>query len=478
MASGKIPIHRFLTAFITAPVLAVAAACLLSAPACAQASTASSGTPASSHPSIEERLAKLEAEVASLRQENRQLRAQIGMDATPANDTAVAASTGPAAPASTPAPGKSIVAPLPPASPVIKPTGSEQWLSVGGFVQFQAEFGDPVDVRFNSTNGTTDNAKNDRFFLRRARIVLDGHFAEDFDFRISSEMGGSVTESSSMRGQLTDGYIAWKLRPAFSLTLGQFKTSYGFEFLSSDLTIYPIEHALVTDVLSLGRQIGGQARGSLLNSRLNYAAGVFNGNSVDINTNDNDSFLYLGRINFSPVKGRISALDWDAIWMVGVNGYRSKDDAVRLSNYLPSTTNFAGKRKGWGVDTQLRIGPWDIWGEYLETEFDPDLAVMSPAQMAGSTTARGWYLQGTYTIAPEKWQFLVRYDTFTPDISVTGNDSKSWTFGVNYLLKGDDLKLMFNYINGSPFYHIKAGATGDDSASNAQRFLFRLQAVF
>lgn len=480
MASGKIRLHRLLPTLAKASALALAAACFSAIPARAQTPPAASDASAAKALSIEERLAKLEAEIVSLRQENRELRARTGMDAAPKGGTAVVAATAPSpsAPATAGASGKSVVPPLSSELPPIKPAGAEQWLSVGGFVQFQAEGGDPVDVRTNSSNGTTGNARNNRFFLRRARIVLNGHFAEKFDFRVSSEMGGSFTESSNMRGQLTDGYITWKPDAAFGLTLGQFKTSYGFEFFSSDLTIYPIEHALVTDVLALGRQIGAQARGSLLDGRLSYGAAIFNGNNADTNSNDNDSFLYLGRVSLSPVKTHLAALDWDAVWTLGANTYRSDDDAVRLSNYLPSTTTFAGRRAGWGVDTQLQLGPWDIWAEYLETEFDPDTAVMSPALMAGSTTARGWYLQGAYTIAPKKWQLLARYDTFTPDTSVSGNDSTSWTLGVNYLIKGDDLKLMFNYINGSPFYHIKAGPSGDESASGAQRFLLRLQAVF
>jgi Phosphate-selective porin O and P len=39
---------------------------------------------------------------------------------------------------------------------------------------------------------------------------------------------------------------------------------------------------------------------------------------------------------------------------------------------------------------------------------------------------------------------IVRYETFDPTILI--DKTNTWTFGFNYLIKGDDLKLQLNYL--------------------------------
>jgi len=411
-----------------------------------QTAPAPASASASAPLTVEERLSRLEAEVSALRQENRQLRAQIGTSSTTTTTTAVA-------PASAPA-----VAPATPALVSVKPAASEQWISVGGFIMAQAEAGDQIDSRFNA------GSSNDRIYLRRARIVLGGHFAENFDFKVSAEMGGALGGKTGMSGALADGFISWTKLPALNVTIGQFKSGFGYEFLYNDTATYAIEHALVTDTLTLNRQIGAQASGALLNSRLTYALGVFNGNATNTSANDNNEFLYTARLAAAPVKTKIPTLGWDAVWNIGVNAYRSNDATVTMPDGTPAP-GFPGRgrRTGLGVDTQLALGPCSLWFEYLTTEFAP----ANPAFATNKVTANGWYLLGEYTIVPKKWQALVRYDTYNPNTDLPRLSTDAWTLGVNYLIKGDDLKLMLNYTTSTPA-----------NAARANRVLLRVQTVF
>lgn len=63
---------------------------------------------------------------------------------------------------------------------------------------------------------------------------------------------------------------------------------------------------------------------------------------------------------------------------------------------------------------------------------------------------------------------LVKYETFDPNRDLAGNSSDVWTFGLNYFLKGDDLKLSLNYLLGDA-----AGARDDQG-----RVIARMQLVF
>ena len=40
----------------------------------------------------------------------------------------------------------------------------------------------------------------------------------------------------------------------------------------------------------------------------------------------------------------------------------------------------------------------------------------------------------------------VRYETFDPNEIRANNETQTWTLGVNWLLKGDDLKLQLDYL--------------------------------
>jgi phosphate-selective porin len=62
----------------------------------------------------------------------------------------------------------------------------------------------------------------------------------------------------------------------------------------------------------------------------------------------------------------------------------------------------------------------------------------------------------------------VRHELYDSSTSIANTTSASWLIGANYYIKGDDLKLAFNYTLGDP-----AGPL-----SNEGRFGARLQVVF
>ena len=82
--------------------------------------------------------------------------------------------------------------------------------------------------------------------------------------------------------------------------------------------------------------------------------------------------------------------------------------------------------------------------------------------------AEGWYAQVGYDILPNKLQGVVKFETFDPEIDVDGNTTDVWTFGLNYLIKGHDLKAQLNYLifdaNGQP--------------NHENKILLRMQAIF
>ena len=338
--------------------------------------------------------------------------------------------------------------------------GREPTLSFGGLVQVQAEFGDQGDGRFANGNG--------RFYLRRSRINAVGRFLEEFDFKLELEATGTLANTSGLRAQLTDAYINWNRYHQANVKVGQFKTGFGFEQLYLDARLPSIERSLVNDRLTLNRQAGVQVAGDALDKRLAYSVGSFNGNGANNNFNDNKSFTWVGRISGQPWRGRLFSND--SVLSIGVNEYSTRDTALSLAGFnfdsTPATADrdglLTGKRTGSGADLQFQVGPFELWVESLSATFKPTNRFPAP-----EFDSSGGYLQATYFVWDRRLQLLVKHETFDPSNKVRNNSTTTDTLGLNYFLKGQDLKLMVNYLR-----------VDIDGKPTQDKFLARLQVIF
>lgn len=380
---------------------------------------------------VEERLKKLEQEVVELRKENDQLRRDLGLEVVARQAD-------------------------------VKMNGRSEGVQLGGMVQAQTDFGDRGDSRFSDANA--------RAYLRRLRFGAQGRFVEEFNFRVEMELAGSLANATGFRAQLTDAYVAWNRFDSANIRAGQFKTPFGFEQLYLDPRLYFVERSLVNDRLTPGRQIGAQVGGEAWDERFNYAVGLFNGNGTNQNFNDNDRFMTAGRASVVPLTGRF--LDEPARWTVGLNAFRTRDANVTVSpefgiDSTPSSAAkdniFLGHRRGLGYDTQVEIGPFEAWAEYLRGTFEPEDRL--PLRRLRSS---GWYAQTSYYVIFDKLQLVARRDVFDPIQSADGDDTRTTTLGLNWYFKQHDLKLQLDWL--------RSDVPGLSKTQN--KWIARMQAMF
>jgi hypothetical protein len=274
-----------------------------------------------------------------------------------------------------------------------------------------------------------------------------------------------VGTASNQRFQMTDGWINWNRYDFANLKAGQFFPLFGYERRSNPLDSLAVELSLPGLRLAPQRQLGAQVNGDFLERRLGYALAAFNGNDANNNYNDNQSFMSVGRLQGVPLAGR--ALGQDARWTTALSAYHSRDNTAYPGPdfNLPGTNYFAGTRVGVAFDSQLRVGPFDLWAEYLELYLDPDPLAGLP--VAEEDHARGWYLQGGYYFLP-KWQGIVRYEEYDPSAETDDNTTRTWTFGLNYWIRGSSLRAGINYL--------LMDVPGVDRLQN--KVLVRMQAAF
>src|SRR5712692_2273406 len=337
--------------------------------------------------------------------------------------------------------------------------GPEIKLTLGGFIQVNFEDGDvsAFEGRFGQT------ALKDRFRLRRARINMTGDFAENFDFKIEGDFEQSDGTSPSNRTDFsgTDIFLNWHQFQEAQIKIGQWKAPFGLEQTTPDTSLFTIERTLPTGAITPERQIGVQLWGKPFTSiwpdqkdLLTYYAGIFNGNGRNINNNDNNNFMYVGRLEstvFKDVFGKGSFLK------LGGDVLNSRDDkGVNISQTLNLLVNSDGslspfvlpgadERTAWSVDAWLKVGPFDLIGEYLEEYVNGRTVNGVPPGFANFTTD-GFYVTGGYFLIPKKLQAVVQWQDLNP--GQKGDDGLfSILGGLNYYIHGDDLKLMVNYIH-------------------------------
>jgi phosphate-selective porin OprO and OprP len=340
----------------------------------------------------------------------------------------------------------------------VQQRGSEIKLVLGGFIQINFEDSDAF--AFNGNFG--QSAIKDRFRLRRARVNLTGDFAEQFDFKVEGDFGqndGTNNNRTAFSG--TDIWLNWHQFPAAQIKIGQWKAPFGLDQLTPDYALYTIERTLPTGAITPDRQIGAQLWGKPFTNvwpdqkdLLTYYAGIFNGNGKNTTVNDNNNFMYVGRLEstlFKDVfgKGSFLKLGGDVLNSrddKGTNISQSGNLLVNADGSLsPFTLPGADERTAWSVDAWLKVGPFDLIGEYLQEKVNGRTVNGVPPGFANFTTD-GYYVTAGYFLIPKKLQAVVQWQDLNP--GQKGDDGLySVLGGLNYYIHGDDLKLMVNYIH-------------------------------
>src|SRR6266700_156863 len=227
----------------------------------------------------------------------------------------------------------------------VVPGGPEIKLVLGGFIQANFEDGDvsAFEGRFGLT------ALKDRLRLRRARINLTGDFAENFDFKIEGDFENSDGISSGRTAfEATDIFVNWHQFPEAQIKVGQWKAPFGLEQITPDTILFTIERSLPTGALTPERQIGVQIWGKPFTNiwpeekeLLTYYAGIFNGNGRNTTINDNNNFMYVGRLELMPLHGKL--LGQETSLKLGADVLNSRDDAgTNISQTLNLKVNKDG----------------------------------------------------------------------------------------------------------------------------------------
>jgi phosphate-selective porin OprO and OprP len=270
--------------------------------------------------------------------------------------------------------------------------------------------------------GDDEVPKNNTFFVRRVRPYLQGTVATYFDYQLVLDVAGGGTTT------VLDANVTANIAPAFKIQAGRFKTPFGLEYLQSDPVTAFIERGFPTQ-LSPGRDAGAQVLGDVLDGRLGYQVGIFNGptDRADRDTDTSDDKEGIARIFATPFKDTgIAALEGLSLGLAGSYGH---DDPVRnatntvitassLPTYVsPGGTQFfgyaataiaAGERTRYSPQLYYTWGAWDVLAEYVSSSQDVRTATFATnvnLTDPRTVTNTAWQIESGYVLTGENAGF-------------------------------------------------------------------------
>jgi phosphate-selective porin OprO/OprP len=366
-----------------------------------------------------------------------------------------------------------------------------------------------------------DGAKGvDGFLLRRARPILSGTVARDFEYNFTPDFGGSQV-------QIFDAYTIYHGAPWLQVEAGKFKPPVGLEALQADVNTSFNERSLATDLVP-NRDLGLALKGDLYGGVASYTVGIFNGAS-DYNGTVTNSFSQ----NNKSVDARLFLQPWKNS---GVNALRGFGFGAGGSyeNDQPATNAATGLTPGYTTDGQQKFfsynknvyangvhwrlspqtyyyyGPFGLLGEYVISDQH-----VSNYNTAGTKNVdvhnTAWEISGSWLLTGEDasyngitprhnfdprlnqwgaWQVVARYAELNVDDDVfkgssvnnslaspltSADRAQAWAFGLNwYLNKNIRANVSFSH---TTFGGYTGPATG--VAARAENVLFtRVQLAF
>jgi phosphate-selective porin OprO/OprP len=144
-----------------------------------------------------------------------------------------------------------------------------------------------TDYRIFEPNG--DFLYHDAIVFPRARLFLNGRLTKQWDYMFSINRGFGNLD-------ILDAWVNYHRSDGFQVKIGRFMTPFNYEqFAIQNMWLIAPERSLFTSNLGLNRQLGMQVWGQVLDKRLDYAGGVFDGprNSYEDFNNAKDVMAYL-----------------------------------------------------------------------------------------------------------------------------------------------------------------------------------------
>ncbi len=300
--------------------------------------------------------------------------------------------------------------------------------------------------------GTADRGDSrGSFRIRRAKFKVDGWFYKPW-LTYELQTNWPAATGANIGAFLEDANLNWDVSrdKRFQIKIGQYKVPFGHQEITSSGSQQFVDRSVVSNTFARGRDAGVQLWGQLMNNKIEWRGGVFNGNGLTRTTNDNSTFQYNARLVFQP-NGLIPLGTGNSGALYSESDFESTDKPIfyvaanfEKNDFHRTTTAVDLKDTVFGFDGAFKYKGFFATSEYYMREREPEPAAAGAA--VNKFDSDGWFVQGGYLLGPKrKWEIVARYGTFDPTSLVGGNDQKEIRGGLNYYYQRHGLKVQADY---------------------------------
>jgi hypothetical protein len=313
------------------------------------------------------------------------------------------------------------------------------FMKIGILLQSWADWQEVADASGTDTIGYQQN-----LFVRRARFQVAGQIAKDLTFLYvldSSNIGKNKAAGTTLTATIStlDAFVVWKLAPEFQLQGGFFYVPLGRSTLTRSSSYLTLDAGPTSFLASAPtqsssmRDTGFGVMGFLLGDRLQYRAGVYQGERL---AGSKNPYRYAGRVQYE---------------------FFDTETGYLYQGYLYPGTNL-GQRKilaiGAGSDNQgayhayaadifadIPVGQGDaVTGSISWFHYDGEIRFPTLPRQNDYLVEAGYYVS-SITLQP----FLQFHAQNFSDAANDSKNSRRYQAGLNYYVSGQNLKLTAAY---------------------------------
>jgi phosphate-selective porin len=311
-------------------------------------------------------------------------------------------------------------------------------LTIGARLQFRWTVDDREDASLDTTGtgvGAADGLST-QFDIPRMRISFSGGaFRPWLRYNFQYEFSRTSGESAS---KIKDAVI--EIRPTgqpFRVSLGQFKAPFGLQQLTSSGRLQFVDRAITDAKFNPSRDMGVMLSGTVVNRRVGYDVGIFNGSGESVRQNTR-AHLWAARAYFQPLgtyalsEGGSDAPERPVLHVgAGVRG--GKQIRGRTSAGLFER---ADNQNAFNLELAFKAPRLFATAEHFWMSDEQENPLPGP-----TIDSRGFHAQAGYMVMPRRLEVGVLHARITPD---TGQDDSAVTETravVSYYWQAHNLKL-------------------------------------
>jgi hypothetical protein len=324
-----------------------------------------------------------------------------------------------------------ILSAAPARAQIVVNAGDDVNFRLGVLGQFQAD----------SLENPGTNANSDNLFVRRLRLIFGGQVAKNVTFFIETDapnLGKTLPGGKNIQPAmvLQDAYAEFKTSNAFAVDAGLMYVPFSRNALQSAITLLPIDYGAYTFTQSApaqslnGRDTGFQAKGYLLEDRLEYRVGAFQGLRDTLSHN---AFRYAGRLQYN-------FFDTETGFFY-TGTYLGKKKILSVGAAFDSQLHYHAYDAD--VFTDYPVGPGAITAQFDYNRFDGDVTLLTLPKQNDLLLELG-YLIRSLKLTPVL-QF-VRKDV----VATSVGDEKRVSIGANYWWAGYNANIKAAFMRIDP----------------------------